>query len=175
MGGQDFSIDLAGDNLYVAYQCDDADIRAQFTNRDDNVWRDDTVEIFLNVAPSQIVAYYGIEMNVRCAYMDYIWTSEEYYHKQYQFEGVQVASTIDGTLNESDDTDTGWSLEVAIPWSNFSAMSFRGPRVGTVYAANMSRWDGTDPDRRLSIWSDSQLDWPHPHAPAHFGELKFVE
>ena len=162
-------------NLYVAYECEDSDITASQTDRDSNVYRDDTVELFLNVVPEQIVAYYGIEINVQCVYMDYLWTEEEYYHKNLQFEGVEVATKIDGTLNQRDDTDTGWSLEVAIPWSNFSAMGRRGPRVGTVYEANLNRWDGVNPDRRLSLWSDSQLDWPHPHAPAHFGELRFVE
>jgi hypothetical protein len=162
-------------NLYVSYECEDADITAQVKNRDDNVYRDDTVEIFLNVAPTQIVAYYGIEMNVNCVYMDYLWTSKEFYHKTIQFEGVQIASKINGTLNERNDKDTGWSLEVAIPWSNFSAMARRAPQAGTVYKANMSRWDGTEPARRLSMWLDSKLDRPHPHAPEQFGDLKFVQ
>lgn len=162
-------------NLYLAYQCEDTDITAQYTKRDANVYRDDTVELFLNVAPYQTAAYYGIEINVRCAYMDYLWTSREFYHKTLQFEGVEVACKMLGTLNEREDTDTGWCLEVAIPWSNFTAMSRRGPRIGTIYEANLNRWDGVEPDRRLSQWVDSQIDWPHPHAPEHFGELLFVE
>jgi len=162
-------------NLYVAYECEDTDIYAQYLERDDWVYRDDTVEIFLNVVPSQIDAYYGLEMNVRGVFMDYLCTSSQYYHKPYQFQGVRICSHIDGTLNMRGDTDTGWSLEAAIPWANFSTMSRKGPEVGTVYTANLTRWDGVDPDRRLSVWSDSQLDWPHPHAPEHFGELIFVE
>ncbi|MBN2512651.1 MAG: hypothetical protein JXB18_06905 [Sedimentisphaerales bacterium] len=54
-------------------------------------------------------------------------------------------------------------------------MARRGPKVGTVYTANLNRWDGVQPDRRLSVWSDSKLNWPHPHAPEHFGKLTFVE
>jgi hypothetical protein len=46
--------------------------------------------------------------------------------------------------------------------------------VGTVFTANLNRWDGIEPNRRLSLWSDSKLNWPHPHAPENFGELVFV-
>jgi hypothetical protein len=160
--------------LYVAYECDDADIYAQFTERDDPVYRDDTVEIFLNVKPSQIAAYYGFEVNARGAYNDYICTEAQHYLKRFQMEGLKMSSHIDGTLNMRGDKDRGWSMEVAIPWKNFDSMA-PPPKVGTVYTANLNRWDGVEPNRRLSVWSDSKLDWPHPHAPEHFGELVFVE
>src|SRR5678816_2619703 len=40
-------------NLYVAYDLEDTDITAQFTDRDDPTYRDDAAEIFINPAPSQ--------------------------------------------------------------------------------------------------------------------------
>ena len=89
-------------------------------------------------------------------------------------EGLETGIQIDGTLNQRDDEDRRWSLELAIPWANFADMA-RPPRAGTVYTANLNRWDGTEPDRRLSSWVDSGLDWPHPHAPANFGELEFTQ
>ena len=39
----------------------------------------------------------------------------------------------------------------------------------------MNRWDGTEPNRRLSQWSDSGLIKPDPHYPDRFGQLLFVE
>jgi hypothetical protein len=161
--------------LYVAYECEDTDIVAQCTERDDWVYRDDTVEIFLNVRPAQTVAYYCVEINARGTIMDYFCAGAEFYIRRFQMEGLRAAVQIDGTLNQRDDTDRSWSLELAIPWANFSDMARRAPRPGTAYTANLNRWDGVEPDRRLSVWADSKLDWPHPHAPAHFGELEFVE
>lgn len=160
-------------NLYVAYEVEDTDIVAQFTERDAWVYRDDTVEIFLNVLPSQIVGYYAVEVNVRGAMMDYFCDNAQYYIKRFQMEGVKLGIQIDGTLNQRDDTDRGWSVEMAIPWENFSDMA-RPPQVGTVYTAELNRWDGVEPNRRLSVWVDSKVDWPHPHAPAQFGDLVFV-
>lgn len=161
-------------NLYVAYEVEDTDIVAQFTERDNPVYRDDTVELFLNVRPSQIVAYYGIEVNVRGAMFDYLCADAQYFIKRFQLEGVKVGIQLDGTLNQREDDDRGWSLEMAIPWANFSDMA-RVPQAGTVFTANLNRWDGVEPNRRLSVWAHSGLDWPHPHGPARFGDLVFVK
>lgn len=160
--------------LYVAYEASDTDITAQVQGRDEFVYRDDTVEIFLNVKPSQTKVYYCAEVSVRGVVMDYVCIGGQYYMRRYDFEGMQVGVSVDGTLNMRGDRDRGWSLEMAIPWKNFADVA-QPPRVGTVYTANLNRWDGTDPDRRLSVWADSKLNWPHPHAPANFGELVFVK
>ena len=161
-------------NLYVAYEVEDSDIVAQFTERDAWVYRDDTVELFLNVVPSQIAGSYGIEVNVRGVMMDYFCSDAKYYIKGYQTEGVKIGIQIDGTLNKRDDKDRGWTVEMAIPWKNFADMA-KVPQAGTVYTANLNRWDGVEPNRRLSVWADSKLSWPHPHAPAQFGDLVFVK
>jgi hypothetical protein len=161
-------------NLYVAYEAADTDITAQVQGRDEFVYRDDTVEIFLNVTPSQTVAYYCLEINVRGVVMDYVCIAGQYYMRRFDMEGIKVGVRTDGTLNMRGDTDRGWSLELAIPWKNFSDMA-QPPRIGTVFTANLNRWDGTEPNRRLSVWADSKLDWPHPHAPANFGDLVFVK
>jgi hypothetical protein len=57
--------------LYLAYDCDDADITAQFQNRDDPTYRDDAVEIFINPRPTQTGLYFGFEMSVRGVLYDY--------------------------------------------------------------------------------------------------------
>ena len=49
--------------LYVGYDVEDADITAQYTERDDPTYRDDAVEIFINPNPAQDVVYYGFEWN----------------------------------------------------------------------------------------------------------------
>jgi hypothetical protein len=156
--------------LYVAYQNEDTDLTAQVRKRDEFVYRDDTVEIFLNVKPSQSRAYYCLEMNALSTIMDYICIDGNYYMRQFDFHGVKVGIAINGTVNLRGDQDHGWNAELAIPWDNFDEMA-SPPKIGDVYTANFNRWDGVDPNRRLSVWSDSGLDWPHPHVPARFGTL----
>ncbi len=160
--------------LYVAYECEDADIVAFHTERDDPTYLDDAVEIFLNPMPSQTGIYYGLEMNARATLYDYTMYQSRYLFKQFNLQGVKLATFIDGTLNLRGDQDKGWSLEVAIPWANFDALSKR-PVPGAVWSANVNRWDGVEPNRRMSNWSDPVQPTPNPHVPARFGQLVFVQ
>jgi hypothetical protein len=167
------------DNLYVSYDCEDADITAQFTQRDDPTYRDDAVEIFINPRPSQqTTAYIGLEMNARGVLYDYlrvaVGPTSGLFFKRFNLDGVKVAVTVNGTLNERSDKDKGWSLEVSIPWINFEEFSKR-PSPGTAWSFNLNRWDGVEPTRRMSIWSDSMQERPGPHAPERFGEMRFVQ
>jgi Carbohydrate family 9 binding domain-like len=161
--------------LYIGYDVDDADITAQFTERDDPTYRDDAVEIFINPSPGQEDVYFGFEWNARGVMYDYLNYQGRTLFKRFDATGVQVAAKLRGTLNERTDTDRGWSLEAAIPWGNFEPLARRPPEPGTVWKANVNRWDGVEPDRRMSIWSDPLQTAPRPHVPARFGELAFVE
>jgi hypothetical protein len=161
--------------LYVAYDVEDADITAQFTERDDPTYRDDAVEIFINPNPAQEVVYYGFEWNARGVLYDYLNYNSRTLFKRFDATGVRVATTIQGTLNDRSDTDTGWTLEASIPWANFEELARRPPVAGTMWKANLNRWDGVEPARRMSIWSDPQQATAWPHVPSRFGELVFVE
>ena len=162
-------------NLYVSYVCDDTDITALMEAHDSETYKDDCVEIFINPDETQNF-YYGTEVNARGTLTDFFYCWPQLNLKRYDLVGAKVASNIDGTLNKSEDTDKGWSLELAIPWDNFKDLcKVLPPKVGDMWRANLSRWDGTEPDRRLSIWSDPALENPHPHNPARFGRLTFAE
>jgi hypothetical protein len=96
--------------------------------------------------------------------------------KSLDLKGVKLATNLDGTLNLTSDTDRGWSLEVAIPLANFLELNGNKPiAAGTEWTANLNRWDGVEPNRRLSLWSDSAMARPNPHNPKRFGQLVFVK
>src|SRR5690606_4724385 len=59
--------------------------------------------------------------------------------------------------------------------ANFEELSRRPPVAGAVWKANLNRWDGVEPDRRMSIWSDPLESTAWPHVPGRFGELVFVD
>jgi hypothetical protein len=161
--------------LYVAFRADDADLNARFTKRDDPTYLDDAVEIFINPAPDQEAVYYGFEMNARGVLYDYLNYDSRTFFKRFDATGIEIGVALDGTLNERDDVDNGWTLELAIPWENFEGLSREAPEAGTVWRANLNRWDGVAPERRMSIWSDPQNDEFWPHVPSRFGELVFLE
>lgn len=163
------------DALYVGYEVEDADITAQYLQRDDPTYRDDAVEIFVNPNPGQEAVYYGFEWNARGVMYDYLNYNSRTLFKRFDATGVKVAASLRGTLNQRTDVDKGWSLEAAIPWVNFEELSRRPPVAGAIWKANVNRWDGVEPNRRMSIWSDPQQSTPWPHVPARFGELVFVD
>jgi hypothetical protein len=163
------------DNLYVAYECEDSDIIAVHTERDDPTYQDDAVELFI-APPGVKNLYVGLEMNARAVLYDYIYAFPQRILKNYDLRGVQLATSINGTLNVTGDQDQGWNLEVAIPWRSFADLADDPvPKIGDRWIANMNRWDGTEPNRRLSQWSDSGMLKPDPHNPDRFGYLLFVE
>jgi len=161
--------------LYVGFDADDTDITAQFQQRDDPTFRDDAVEIFVNPDPRQEIVYYGFEMNARGVLYDYLNYNSRTLFKRFDATGVRIATSLRGSLNVRNDIDKGWSLEAMIPWGNFEELSRRPPVPGTVWKANLNRWDGLQPNRRMSIWSDPQNSDSWPHVPARFGEIVFVE
>ena len=161
--------------LYVGFDADDTDITAQFQQRDDPTFRDDAVEIFVNPDPRQEIVYYGFEMNARGVLYDYLNYNSRTLFKRFDATGVKIATSLRGTLNVRTDTDSGWSLEAMIPWVNFEELSRRPPVVGATWKVNFNRWDGVEPSRRMSIWSDPQNTESWPHVPSRFGEIVFVD
>jgi hypothetical protein len=163
------------DNLYVAYDCEDDDITAMHEKHDDPTYKDDAVEIFI-APPGAKNLYLGLEMNARAVLYDYLYVFPQRLLKKYDLPGARLAVSRQGTLNNAADKDRGWSLEVAIPWRSFSDLADAPvPKAGDHWIANMNRWDGTEPNRRLSQWSDSGMVKADPHYPDRFGHLMFVE
>lgn len=160
--------------LYISYECEDSDIVAHYTKRDDPTYKDDAVEAFINPRPSQTDGYFGFEMNARAVMYDYIIFQAKYLMKRLNLEGIQLATHINGTLNATGDKDQGWTLEVAIPFAEFEPLSAATPKAGDNWTINLNRWDGVEPTRRLSLWSDSAKVKPNPHNIRRFGTMVFV-
>ena len=163
------------ENLYVGYDSEDNDITAVFEKRDDSTFMEDCVEIFIK--PSKTSDdYFGLEMNAKGTLFDYFYPFPKEIVKSFDFEGVQLKTTLRGTLNQPIDQDQGWSLELAVPFKNFAKYSSHTPpKSGDTWQVQINRWDGTEESkvRRLSMWCHSGLKNPHPHNPERFGIIEF--
>jgi hypothetical protein len=153
--------------LYFAFDCDDTDLTATHEHRDDPTYEDDAAEIFLNPFPDR-TEYVGLEINARGVLYDYLFVHPQKLYPNYDLKGVRLAATQHGGANP------GWTIEASVPLDNFVDKWDKAPvQEGTVWTMNLSRWDGTEPQRAFSIWSDPGLRNPDPHAPARFGRLRF--
>ena len=163
------------ETLYVGYEVEDTDITAKYENRDDPTYEEDCVEIFIK--PSQGTdSYFGMEMNARGVLFDYFFPFPHELDKKLNLEGVQLKTTIRGTLNKRDDQDQGWTLEVAIPFKNFAKLATQlPPKNGDQWRVQINRWDGIEDaaGRRMSMWCHSGMKDINPHNPDRFGILVF--
>ena len=168
------------DYLYIVYECVDPYLDAEVETHDGPVYREDAVEIFAtaNAAQEQDgITYFGYEMNIKGTLLDYIafgggdeWTSN--IHFPWQSEGVQIATSFDGTLNDHTDVDQGWILEIAIPHDNFRHLGGQiPPRDGDIWRAGLNRTAGHQGQHGL--WSDTHSANASFHHATRFGKLIF--
>lgn len=159
--------------LYVGYDCADTDITATHENRDDPVYKDDCVEIFLR-PNEQSEHYIGLEMNARGVLFDYFYPYPGKNEYGFNLDGVRLKTHLRGTLNQRADQDQGWTLELAIPWPSLNKLTATlPPKSGEQWRVQINRWDGVEPQRRLSMWCHSGWKGPNPHNPERFGKLLF--
>ena len=161
------------EHLYVAFICQDAHITARHTARDGKIPEDDCVEIMLTPDADRPHVYFNVEFNVIGGILDNFRPDgpDKPRAPKWDAEGLKLAGTHDGTLNDDRDTDRSWQVEVAIPWRNFAAhMKSLPPRAGAVMRANLNRHGGaTNP--QYSQWSHGGTPKPAFHTPDRFGRL----
>ena len=121
--------------------------------------------------------YYGYEMNINGTLLDYIAfrggkERTKAIHSSWQSEGVVIATTYDGTLNDHSDTDQSWILEIAIPHDNFRHLGGQiPPQDGDQWRAGLNRTKGYQ--GQFGLWSDTGTPQADFHRANRFGTLVF--
>jgi hypothetical protein len=124
--------------LYVSFDCEDPDVWGTFTKRDDPLYTQEVVEIFID-ADGDGRTYNEIEVSAanvlfdayfpeRRQGMDLSWDSQ-----------ALTAVTVQGTLNDASDKDEGWRVEMRIPIERLAAVPHVPPRPGDRWRFNLYR------------------------------------
>jgi hypothetical protein len=163
-------------NLYIAFECPDTDIFSEPKERDAELWLQDAVEIFIDANKDQ-EDYLELQASPRGVIFDSYFPK----HRQGQADfnsGLKVAVDVQGTLNQRDDQDQRWVVEMALPFSDAKG---RGkyeialpPKVGDVWRVNFLRVDvSKGVPQRAGAWSPPLSgDF---HTLSSFGELAFMK
>ena len=160
-------------HLYVYFNCTDSDIRASRTGRDSKVYRDDCVEIFASPEFEKPEHYFNLEMNALGEQLDQ-YRPDGKLINNWNPDGIRIAVTIDGTLNDSRDTDRAWTLEAAIPFQILrDAIPNGKPSPGDKWRLNLSRLE--DEMSSKSQWSRGDRNYPRFHHPEYFGTVVFTD
>ncbi len=162
--------------LYIAWLCHDADIQATFRNRDDELWEEEVVEMF--ITPGELTRYFELQWNPLGTIFDAIIKNQldrNGLSKSIQgewgwtAEGMQSAVQVEGTVQNPNQPDTSWTVEIRLP---FSALGCPAPQPGDVWRGNFYRYNRTTGrDQELCAWSPTLL--PSFHQPSRFGYLEF--
>ena len=131
-------------HFYVAAEMDEPHLWGTLTERDSIIYHDNDFEIFIDPDGDR-AAYDEYEINVLGTEMD-LRMSHPYrdggsFDLSWDFEGVRSAVAVEGTINDPSDRDTGWTVEVAIPWSSMAdtAGVRCPPRASDTWHVNFSR------------------------------------
>lgn len=100
----------------------------------------------------------------------------------WDFPGLKSAVSVQGTINNNKDTDRGWTVELALPWSGMELLAKADgrslpPKPGDVWKMDFSRFN-TYKDKSAGSVDSGGWAWsPHgvwdSHVPECFTEVRF--
>jgi hypothetical protein len=161
--------------LYVAYRVTEPNVQAKFTQHNDPIYYDNDIELFiagpdayyefeLNAHNTSYEVFFiwedAYESRGFAAAPEFARSLLKPFHgvgftthprggRLGQFEwtvpGRRSAVKILGTLNDSGDTDQGWTVELAFPWQGLVSLATDGralpPHDGDVWRMDFSRFN----------------------------------
>lgn len=114
--------------FYFGAEMQEKHVRANFTRHDTVICLENDFEIFID-PDGDNHEYLEFEMNAFETVWDLILTKA--YRdggeplSSYDIDGLRTGVKVYGTLNNSSDTDSAWTCEVAIPWKAFATYAHR--------------------------------------------------
>ena len=187
--------------LFVAAEIEDPHVWASLTERESIIFYDNDFEVFID-PDGDTHHYIEYEMNAFNTQWDLLLlkpyrddVKQNVAIDNWNLNGIKSAVYVDGTINKADDTDRGWSLEIAFPLDALSELSATGklPVQGEQYRIDFSRvqWkvDVVDGKYKKRTHTVSGIEKPLPednwvwspqgviamHQPETWGFLQFSE
>ncbi len=163
--------------LYIAAQLEEPDVKATLTEHDSVIFHDNDFEVFVKPLPAT-PSYYEFEMNALNTGWD-LYLSKPYKlggkaDNSWDIAGLKTAVAVQGTLNQSSDTDRGWTLEIAYPLTAFETRQHVPmPHDGTVWRINFSRVEWKAGQAREDNWVWTPQGIVDMHVPETWGYLTF--
>ncbi len=161
--------------LYISYNVEDKYIRAEHYDTNATTYKDDCVELFWNPDPGQL-KYNMFEMNAIGNLLSvYTGSGVSIHERVSRILPPHISQSIRGTVNNDNDIDSGWILEVAIRFTDYPELSVKpAPKPGDMWRIGLNRLGGkTNPQH--SQWSSEQGEKPSFHTPKYFGKIFFSD
>jgi len=161
-------------NLYVAFDCQDADVWSEFTRRDQPLWEAEVVEVFID--PKGIrKKYFEFEVSPRNVVWDGLITNPKGKQEgvisdsSWNCSGFRSAVKLQGTVDNRRDRDRGWTVEMAIPTRCIVGRRAEPSDRWEINFYRIERKGKGKPE--LLAWRATNV--PYFHAPRMFGRIMF--
>jgi len=155
--------------FYVAAEMEEPNVWAKLTDRDAVIFYDNDFEVFID-PDGDTHEYYELEVNAFGTEWDLLLTKP--YRDggtaidSWDIQGLRTGIDVRGTLNDPGDTDEGWSVELAIPWSVLEECAHKStpPEDGDQWRINFSRvqWQTEVVDNEYVKIMDPETGRPLP-------------
>ncbi|UCG51779.1 MAG: carbohydrate-binding family 9-like protein [Candidatus Latescibacterota bacterium] len=130
--------------FYVAAELEEPDVWATLVTHDTVIYYDNDFEVFID-PDGDTHEYYELEVNALDTEWDLLLLKP--YRDggpalhDWDIPGLKTAVYVDGTLNQPGDTDVGWTVEIAFPWTGLweYAHGPTPPDSGDQWRVNFSR------------------------------------
>jgi hypothetical protein len=175
--------------FYIAAELREPHVWGTLMVHDSVIFHDNDFEVFID-PDGDTLNYYEFEMNALNTGWDLLLDKPYRFggkaNNAWEIPGLKTAVHVDGTLNDASDTDTGWSLEIALPWKALGEYAHQAapPRDQDSWRVNFSRveWQfeviagkyrvkaGTKEDNW--VWSPQGV--VNMHVPERWGTVLFV-
>jgi hypothetical protein len=153
--------------LHVSFRCRDRDIWGTHRGRDEPLWEEEAVEVFLSPGPDDPARYFEFEFNPFGAIFDAMVENPRgdrtgmRVDASWNCEGIERRARIEPAL-------PGWCVDVTIPWRGVC-----DSEPPTVWRANFFRIERSrGRPAEFSAWSCPRTDPPDFHRPRRFGRLR---
>lgn len=125
-------------NLYVSFDCEDPDVWGTLKNRDESIYNEEVVEIFLD-ADANGRTYNELEVSPNNTIFDAYFPARRQGMDLSWDSGMRSAVKVRGTVNDNRDRDEGWSVEMVIPFATLSTLPHTPPQHGDRWRFNLYR------------------------------------
>lgn len=160
-------------NLYVLFAASDKDPWGTMKNRDDKIWSEEVVEVFLD-PDGDGKNYAELEVSPHNTVVDLLIPAphsiSDEDRRGWNIEGLQTAVNLQ--------PGEGWTVEIAIPWAALGRTGVTGPpklgdrwRVGLYRIERPEGPKAPDTNHQYLAWSRTKQ---HFHEPERFGVIEFV-
>lgn len=125
-------------NLYVAFDVEDPDIWGTLRNRDDSIYEEEVVEVFLD-ANADGRTYNELQVSPHAVIFDAYFPARRQGMDRSWDSGMKTAVKVRGTLDNPSDKDQGWTVEMQIPFARLAEVPHVPPQKGDRWRFNLYR------------------------------------